>query len=148
MNIDFDDPQLKELQELFNTINSEDSIFMSHYELSQTTGRPADQWKKFLTHPAVSIWMTQELQLFKEYQLKQMIRNATDNNKSVGAAQMINSLTKTLQDGHVKTGPHIIYTYVPMTEDQEQGTTVETMTLTEDVLALIPDDWRDQFGNS
>lgn len=148
MDIEFDTPELLELQTLFNTIDTEEAIFMSHYELAQATGKPADTWKKFLTHPAVSIWITQELQLFKEYQLKQMIRNATDNNKSVGAAQMINSLTKTLQDGQVKTGPHIIYTYVPMTEEQREGTTVETIELEEDVLALIPDDWRDQFGNS
>lgn len=147
MNIDFEDSTLKELQDLFNAIDTEEAIFMSHYQLAERTGRPADQWKQFLTHPAVSIWMSQELQLFKEYQLKQMIKNATDNEKSVGAAQMINSLTRTLQEGQVKTGPHIIYTYVPLTEEQKEGTTVETIELDRDVLALIPDDWRNQLGN-
>lgn len=148
MNIDFNDSALQELQELFNSIDPEEAIFMNHYQLAKKTGKSPDAWKQFLTHPAVSIWISQELQLFKEYQLKQMIKNATDNEKSVGAAQMINSLTKTLNEGQVKTGPTIIYTYVPLTEEQEQGTTVETMTLDEDVLALIPEDWRNKFGNS
>jgi len=145
MNVDFgNNRELADLQELFNTINSEEVIFMNHYQLSQATGVPADRWKEFLMHPAVSIWISQELQLFKEYQLKQMIRNATDNEKSVGAAQMINSLTKTLNEGQVKTGPTIIYTYVPLTEAQELGSSVEYIELEEDVLALIPTDWRDE----
>ena len=145
MNIDFSNNQeLKNLQDMFNAIDPEESIFMNHYQLSKTTGVPADRWKEFLMHPAVSIWISQELQLFKEYQLKQMIRNATDNDKSVGAAQMINSLTKTLNEGQVKTGPTIIYTYVPLTEAQELGSSVEYIELDEDVLARIPTDWRDE----
>ena len=142
MNLQFDDDTLQELQELFNALHTEEAIFMSHYQLAEATGKPAPMWKEFLLHPAVSTWINQELQLFKEYQLKQMIKSATDNDKSVGAAQMINSLTKALNEGQVKTGPTIIYTYVPLTEDQQEGTSVETMELEEDVLALIPDDWR------
>lgn len=145
MNVDFNDRELQDLQELFNTINPQEAIFMNHYQLAEVTGQPAEAWKRFLTHPATSVWMNQELQLFKEYQLKQMIRNATDNEKSVGAAQMINSLTKTLSESQVKTGPMIIYTYVPLTENQREGTSIETIELDEDVLASIPSNWRDKI---
>lgn len=145
MNIQFDDPELEELQTLFNQVDPQEVIFMNHYQLAAATGKPADQWKQFLMHPAVSTWVTQELQLFKEYQLKSMIRSATDNDRSVGAAQMINSLTKTLQDGQQKTGPVIIYTHVPLTEDQAQGTSVEYKELDENILAMIPQDWRDNY---
>lgn len=148
MNIEFGREDMQELQELFNAQNPEEVIFMSHYQLAQATGVPANRWKEFLMDPAVSIWITQELQLFKEYQLKQMIKAATDNDKSVGAATMINTLTKTLQEGQIKTGPHIIYTYVPLTDDQRDGTSIETMELDEDILAMIPEDWRERIGNS
>ena len=143
MNIQFDNQELIELQEVFNAIDPEQVIFMNHYELANETGISADKWKQFLMHPQVSTWMQQELQLFKEYQLKQMIKNATDNEKSVGAAQMINSLTKTLQEGRTKEGPIIIYTHVPLTMEQQAGTTVETVELTENILAAIPEEWED-----
>ena len=145
MNLELNDPLLLELQSLFNVLDTEEAIFMNHYQLATVTGKPANDWKTFLTNPAVVTWMSQELQLYKEYQLKQMIKNATDNDKSVGAAQMINSLTKSLTEDAVKTGPIIIYTHVPLTEDQQLGTTVETIELDQNILALIPDDWRDRL---
>lgn len=148
MNLDLQDPDLLELQELFNSLDTEEAIFMNHYQLATITGRPADLWKRFLTNPAVVTWMSQELQLFKEYQLKQMIKNATDNDKSVGAAQMINSLTKSLTEDTVKTGPIIIYTHVPLTEEQREGTTVETIELDSNILAMIPADWRDKLNGA
>lgn len=143
MNIRFDDPDLQDLCDLFNSLDPEEAIFMNHYELSRQTGIPADRWKSFLMHPRVSTWMEQEIQLYKEFQLKQMIRDATANDRSVGAAQMINSLTKALQEGTQKEGPIIVYTYVPMTEAQRQGTSIETIELSEDVLAHIPEEWVD-----
>lgn len=148
MNLELNEPELLELQNLFNTLDTEEAIFMNHYQLATATGKPAELWKKFLMHPAVATWLSQELQMFKEYQLKQMIKNATDNDKSVGAAQMINSLTKSLTENTVKTGPIIIYTHVPLTEAQREGTTIETIELDENVLALIPNDWRDKLNET
>jgi hypothetical protein len=145
MNIEFEDNELEELQTLFNALGTEDAIFMNHYQLAQETGKPAEAWKRFLMHPAVSTWIAQELHLYKEHQLKNMIRTATDNDKSVGAAQMINALTKTLSEGQQKTGPVIIYTHVPLTEAQAQGTPVEYRELDENILAMIPQDWRSQY---
>lgn len=145
MDIKFDNPDLEELRQIFESLDSEETIFMSHYELSKLTGIPAARWKEFLLEPAVSTWIAQEISLFKEFQLKQMIRTATDNDKSVGAAQMINSLTKTLQDSGEKTGPIIIYTHVPLTEDIKHGSVVESIELDENILKDIPEDWRDGY---
>lgn len=148
MNLELDDLLMMELQELFNSLDTEESIFMNHYELAKMTGKKPSDWKQFLMHPAVVTWINQEIQLFKEYQLKQMIKNATDNDKSVGAAQMINSLTKSLSESQVKTGPVIIYTHVPLTEDQREGTTIETIELDENILEGISDDWRNMFNET
>lgn len=145
MNIDFNDTDLQELQDLFNAQDPEMAIFMSHYQLATATGVPAQRWKDFLLHPAVAQWIKQEIELFKVHQLKQMIRTATDNDRSVGAAQMINSLSKTLDDGTNKSGAIIVYTHVPLTEPQRQGTTIETIELDHNILDMIPEDWRDQY---
>jgi hypothetical protein len=143
MHIHFDDPELKELQDVFNLVDPEESIFMNHYQLAKTTGIAPDRWKVFLMHPKVATWMEQELTLYKEYQLKQMIKDATDDKRSVGAAQMINSLTKTLQDSREKEGPIIIYTHVPLTDNQIKGTPVEFNKLDSNILAGIPEEWVD-----
>lgn len=143
MDLTFEDDELRQLQDIFNALDPEEVIFMNHYKLAEATGTTADKWKRFLMHPQVSTWMNQELQLFKEYQLKQMIKDATDDKRSVGAAQMMNSLTKQLQEEGSKEGPFIIYTHVPLTASQEAGTSVETRALTQNVLAAIPEDWED-----
>jgi len=143
MNIQFDDEELQELCTIFNQMDPEEAIFYNHYELSRKSGIAPDRWKRFLVHPRVSTWMEQELQLYKEFQLKQMIRDATANDRSVGAAQMINSLSKALQEGTQKEGPIIVYTYVPLTDAQRKGSPIQTIELSEDVLSQIPDEWED-----
>lgn len=143
MNIIFNDTDLDELQRVFNALDPEEAIFMNHYMLADATGISADRWKSFLIHPQVSTFLAQELQLFTEFQMKQMIRDATDDKRSVGAAQMMNALSKAMQDNHPKEGPIIIYTHVPLTSAQESGTPIETVRLTENILAGIPDEWED-----
>lgn len=128
--------EIIELQALYNKLPPEESLFMSHYQLAEALGKTADHWKLFLMHPKVAAFLRQELELFKEHQLKQMIKSATDNDRSVGAAQMINSLTKALNDGENKEGPIIIYTYVPLTVEQELGTPVEVQQAEKDLFAL------------
>jgi hypothetical protein len=143
MNIQFNDDELDYLRDVFNQLNPEEVIFMNHYKLAESTGINADRWKVFLLHPQVSTFLTQELQLFTEFQMKLMIRDATDDKRSVGAAQMMNALSKAMQDNHPKEGPIIVYTHVPLTEDQRLGSPVETVSLTENILAGIPDNWED-----
>lgn len=143
MNIIFNDVELDELQQVFNSLDPEEAIFMNHYQLAETSGISADRWKIFLLHPQVSTFLSQELQLFTEFQMKQMIRDATDDKRSVGAAQMMNALSKAMQDNHPKDGPIIVYTHVPLTPAQEAGTPIETVRLTENILAGIPDEWED-----
>jgi hypothetical protein len=134
MNLSFDEIAMQELQDLWNGDDEQRLLFLSHYQLAQALGRTPEEWKEFLRHPKVNIWISEELEMFTQHQLKQLIHNATDNDRSVGAAQMINSLTKTLseQDSD-KSGPIIIYTYVPLLESQQLGTSVELRQATRDL---------------
>jgi len=143
MEIVFDaqEQEMIDLQVFYNAMDPEAAIFMNHYDLARATGQSAEAWKRFIMHPKVSTWINQEMQLFTDYQLRQMLRNATDNEKSVGAAQMINSLSKNLSEGKPKEGPIIIYTHVPLTSQQCNATTVQHIELDENVIANIPREW-------
>jgi len=143
MNITFtpEEHHLNRLQSIFDAIDPEDSLFMNHYQLSKETGVPAHEWKEFITHPKVSSFIDSELVLFQQHQLRQMIRDASDDKRAVGAAQMINALAK-LDTTKDKVGPHIIYTYVPLTSEQ-RGTSVDYQEETTDILSEL-DNWVDE----
>lgn len=117
MNFEFDDNELTLCQEAFNRMAPEDRLFMTHYEFAkQTTVRDSALWKKFLLDSRVSDWINQELTLFKSAQLRKLVKDATKNDRSVGAAQMLNALNKTLENESIKDGPVFIYSYVPLNE--------------------------------
>ena len=144
MPLQFNDPEIQDQWEMFSQLDMEQAIFMSHYQLAVSLGGTSEEWKRFLQNPQVSTWLRTEIQMFKEYQLRQMLKNATDNEKSVGAAQMMNALQKAMQEGKAKEGPHIIYTHVPLTESQKKGTSTEVRELSENILAAIPEEWSDE----
>lgn len=115
MNFEFDDNELTLCQEEFNKLAPEERLFMTHYELAkQTTIKDSTLWKKFLLDSRVSDWINQELTLFKSAQLRKLVKDATKNDRSVGAAQMLNALNKTLENESTKDGPVFIYSYVPL----------------------------------
>lgn len=117
MNFAFDDNELTLCQEAFNKMPPEDRLFMTHYEFAkQTTISDSALWKKFLLDSQVSDWINQELTLFKSAQLRKLVKDATKNDRSVGAAQMLNALNKTLENESIKDGPVFIYSYVPLNE--------------------------------
>ena len=116
-------------------LNPSDALFMSHYELAAATGISSQEWKKYLTHPEVADWMASEIDLIKRVQLNKIIQRATHNDRSVGTAQMINALDKSLNKVSTTEGPAFIYTYVPLASNQ---TNLDNVTrLTEDIF------WRD-----
>ena len=143
MNIVFvqGEEHLTKLLELFEALDPEEALFMNHYELATATGVPPHEWKEFVTHPKVASHIDSELVLFQQHQLRKMIRDASDDKRAVGAAQMINALAK-LDTSKEKLGPFIIYTHVPLTE-QQQGSEVPYNVETSNILAAL-DDWQDQ----
>lgn len=110
--------RFKELEEAFNAIGP-DVIFMSHYDLSITTGISANEWREFLVEPRVSDWIHAELTLYRQAELRKMTKNISKNSKSVGTAQTINALNTMLKSDKVKEGPIFIYTYVPLTTKEQ-----------------------------
>lgn len=113
----------------FNRLPAAEAIFMTHYELAAATGvGDSEMWKRFLTHPSVTEWMKEELELFKQTQYNKMIQRATTHDRSVGTAQMINALDKSLNKETVAEGPTFIYSYVPLAPNQSNLPNVRTET--------------------
>jgi len=130
MNLIFgaDEQDFLDCQEAFNQMVPEEALFMSHYELAAESGILADVWKRFLTHHAVSEWLKTEMNLFKATQMKKLIKKATTDSKSVGTAQMINAIGKTMEGTNTKEGPAFIYCYIPLNQDEIHAPNVRIMT--------------------
>ena len=117
MNFEFENKELRQCLVVFNSLPPEERLFMTHYELAQQTRiKDSTIWKEFLLDTRVSDWINQELALFKSAQLRKLVKDATKNDRSVGAAQMLNALNKTLENESIKDGPVFIYSYVPLNE--------------------------------
>jgi hypothetical protein len=95
---------------------------MSHFDLASNT--PIDDtepWIEFLKDPRVADKINEELSIYKEAQQRKLIQRATTHDKSVGTAQMINALGKSLETEQAKTGTIMIYSYVPMNAKEAQS---------------------------
>lgn len=113
MNIEFKEPKLKACQAAYNKLDPEKAMVMSHFDLAKDSEvKDLQMWKDFLSDLRVVQYLDLELTLFKQSQQRKLIQKATSNDKSVGTAQMINALNKTL-DMEDKSGNIFIYTYVP-----------------------------------
>lgn len=122
MNINFTDIRMKKCQEVYNALDPEDRITMSHFELARETEiTELEAWIEFLKDTRVAEAINEELVLFQAAQQRKLIARATTHDKSVGTAQMINALGKALESNDEnKGGTVMIYSYVPM-NDKEQN---------------------------
>jgi hypothetical protein len=122
MNIQFTDPRMIMCQQEYNKLDPEQRLSMSHFDLASNT--PIDDtepWIEFLKDPRVADKINEELSIYKEAQQRKLIQRATTHDKSVGTAQMINALGKSLETEQAKTGTIMIYSYVPMNAKEAQS---------------------------
>ena len=120
MQFEFEDEEMLACQEAFNAMEPEERLYKTHYELAANSAIPSTAWKKFLLDTKVSDWINQELAIIKGAQYRKMIKSAGDNDRSYGAAQMLNALGKTFENDDKKEGNLFVYSYVPLS-NKEQG---------------------------
>ena len=99
MQFSFDKVALQKCAEAFGMMHPEERLFLNQYELADKTGLDSELWKEFLADKQVTDWVRQELQVFKSAQLRKLLRSADNNERSVGAAQMMNALGKACEIG-------------------------------------------------
>lgn len=113
-----DEQDFINLQELFNGIGA-NALFMTHYELAEQTGESPILWKRFLTDPRVSAFISEEMEMLEKSKAAVMLKTI-DSNKNTGQAQLLNTLLNRSNTRDKKEGPVFIYTQVPL-NPQEQG---------------------------
>jgi hypothetical protein len=103
------DAKILEAYKTLCTAIGSEALTLNHYDLAKTTkiGTPED-WKKFLMEPEIADWISSELAVIQDSELKKLLHNIS-NSHSVGQAQIIGALSK-LTDQKVKSdGPIFIY---------------------------------------
>lgn len=104
----------------------EDAITMNHYDFADKTNYSEEQWLQFLSEQDVIDYIDTQLQVIQKAELAKMVKDIGSSN-SVGQAQIINSLTRMNENKiEKKEGPVFIYTYVPLTEPQQNADNVKT----------------------
>jgi hypothetical protein len=117
--------ETQELWAIFKGLGKE-ALSYSHYDLhTKCPAYSADTWKTFLMLPEVSEWVRTEHSLLQDSELRKLLSNISSS-RSVGQAQLINSLTKIADSGGAKDGPAFIYTYVPLDNQQAHASNVRT----------------------
>lgn len=95
-------------------------LLADHYELADKhPAYTSDDWRQLLQDPEVSLFISQEFKMIRDAEVRKLQAMASDSNRSVGAAQMINSMVAVAEKAETKKeGPVFIYTFVPPNPEQ------------------------------
>ena len=97
----------------------------NHYELADKTKfKDAALWKQFLTEPDVNDYIMQETAILQQAEFRNILLNTARDN-SAGRAQLINAMMSVNNKQTKKEGPIVIYSYVPLNEEQMKAPNVE-----------------------
>ena len=119
--------------------NAPDSVSWNHYDLAGFTEiTDINIWKTFLLDARVQEWLEEERAILQQYELAKLTQGASTS-RSVGQAQLINSLERLNAANKNKTanGPIFIYTYIPLNAEQRAAPNVNI--LDEDIFLDKPD---------
>lgn len=105
-----------------------DALKANHYTLALTTSEnnPA-VWKEFLMEQDVSDYINQETALLQQAEFRSILLNTARDN-SAGRAQLINAMMSVNNKQSKKEGPIIIYSYIPLNEQQLKAPNIEINT--------------------
>jgi hypothetical protein len=118
-------PDIKnKLWQYYKALGS-DALKANHYTLATTTAcsDPA-LWKEFLTEPDVNDYINQETALLQQAEFRSILLNTARDN-SAGRAQLINAMMSVNSKQQKKEGPIVIYSYVPLNEQQQKAANIE-----------------------
>ena len=102
-----------------------DALKSNHYTLSLTTTiKDPEIWKEFLMEQDVSEYINQETALLQQAEFRNILLNTARDN-SAGRAQLINAMMSVNQRQNKKDGPIVIYSYVPLNEQQMKADNIE-----------------------
>lgn len=102
-----------------------DALKANHYLLATLTpiNDPAI-WKEFLMESDVSDYINQETAILQQAEFRSILLNSARDN-SAGRAQLINAMMSVNQKQNKKEGPIVIYSYIPLNEQQMKASNIE-----------------------
>lgn len=116
--------QKSELWDAYRKLG-QDALKSNHYDLAlKTTINNPDLWKEFLMEQDVSDYINQETALLQQAEFRSILLNTARDN-SAGRAQLINAMMSVNNKQQKKDGPVIIYSYVPLNEQQKKSPNTE-----------------------
>ena len=97
---------------------------MNHYRLAMETHiDDAQVWKAFLMDARTVEFIQGEMAIIRNAAINEIVKQAPDS-RSVGQAQLVNSLMKLSEMETTKSGPTFIYCYIPLNEQQTHADNV------------------------
>jgi len=95
-------------------------LLADHYDLAALNPQyTSDEWRILLQDPEVSLYIQQEFNMIRDAEVRKLQAMASDSNRSVGAAQMINAMVGVAEKAQGKRdGPMFIYSFVPPSPEQ------------------------------
>ena len=133
LKIDFNkntEKKFIEMQEIFNKLG-EGALSSNHYQLVKVQGGQctftASDWKEFITDSRVADQIDQELEVIREYKIKELIADLNSDERSVGKAQILNALNNMGNNRANKTGPAFVYCYIPLNENEMKAPNVQIL---------------------
>ena len=118
-------PKLKEqLWKEYRALGQE-ALKSNHYHLAATTTvSDPEIWKEFLMEQDVNEFINKETALLQQAEFRSILLNTARDN-SAGRAQLINAMMSVNQKQTKKEGPIIIYSYIPLNEQQMKAPNIE-----------------------
>ena len=114
----------EQMWQAFRALGQE-ALKANHYTLSATTVISDPQlWKEFLMETDVNEYIQQETALLQEAEFRSILLNTARDN-SAGRAQLINAFMNANNKQQKKEGPIVIYSYVPLNEQQMKAENIE-----------------------
>ena len=112
--------------DFFNALGKE-AFVKSHWDLAAISDYSVDDWREFLTDPAVVRYIKDEMQAVSDVETRKIVANISSNSKSTGTAQTLMALGKTQGNDSKKEGPVFIYMAVPLNEREQHAPNVQTL---------------------
>lgn len=121
-----DAQKIEQMWDCFNNLGQK-ALAMSHYELGSfidTQRFDSSEWREFLMLPEVDEHIRNESAMLQSIELRKLLSNISSS-RSVGQAQLVNSLQKLVDGDSNRNGPIFIYTYIPLNDAQQYAANVQ-----------------------
>lgn len=106
-------------------------LHWTHFDLADASEiEDVEAWKRFILDPRVQGWLDEELGIHIKSQVFKLLE-ASDSNRSTAVVQTLNSFLNYLEKRQVdpsNMGPAHIYSFVPLTTDEQYASNVKVLT--------------------